>query len=132
MKQAKLKTKGPRLGVYSRVLERGAVGDAVDGRSREGRFLRQAENELLAQLGKEPSFGERLLIRRIAKSMLQLEMFDDKLSNGGEWTAHDARAFSALSNQVRLGLRDLGLKAAKPDKTPSVADIATRYKGPTK
>ncbi|MDE3176812.1 MAG: hypothetical protein KGM15_11985 [Pseudomonadota bacterium] len=118
------------LGPHSRVPTRGAVGDGVDGRSREGRFLRQTERELLIQFGREPSFGERLLIRRIARAMLQLELFDQKPSTDGEFTAHDARAFSALSNQVRLGLRDIGLKSAPKDKPATVAEIAARCAQP--
>jgi len=97
------------LGPHSRVLTRGALGD-VNGRTREGRFLRQIEKELVGQLGREPTFGERLLVRRISRGMLQLELFDQKLSTEGQFTAHDARAFGALGNQVRLGLRELGLK----------------------
>ncbi len=106
------------LGPHSRVLTRGALGD-VNGRTREGRFLRQIEKELIGQLGREPSFGERLLIRRISRGTLQLELFDQKLSTEGEFTAHDARAYSALGNQVRLGLRDLGLKASPKAKPPN-------------
>ena len=118
------------LGPHSRALTRGAVGDAVDGRSREGRFLRQTEAELIAQLRREPSFGERVLIRRVARGLLQLELFDQKLSAGGDFTAHDARAFSALGNQVRLGLRDLGLKPAAKAGPPSLADLAARHAKP--
>jgi hypothetical protein len=123
MSDARSPIKGTPLGPYSRRLARGAVGDGVDGRSREGRFLRQLEKELLAQLAREPSFGERVLIRRIVRATLQLELFDAKLAAGNEFTAHDARAFSALSNQVRLGLRDLGLKASpKPKAANPLAD----------
>lgn len=117
------------LGPHSKSLSRGAVGDTIDGRSREGRFLRQAEAELVAQLGREASFGERLLIRRIARAMLQLEKFDEKLSAGGDFTSHDARAFSALGNQIRLGLRDLGLKPVKA-APPTLAEVVARHAKP--
>ena len=39
-----------------RIEGRWAIGDAIDGRSREGKFLRKCEAELLAQVGGEPSF----------------------------------------------------------------------------
>ncbi len=130
MKHAGSSTKALRLGPYSRTIARGALGDSIDGRSREGKILRRTEQELLGQLGRESSFGERLLIRRVARATLQLELFDQKLAAGKEFTAHDARAFSALSNQIRLGLRDLGLKAAPKDKPPSIADIAARHAKP--
>ena len=120
MKQVSPQRKLGPLGPHSRVLSRGALGDAIDGRSKEGRFLRQAERELIAALGREPSFGERLLIRRVSRSMLQTELYDQKLSAGNSFTAHDARAFSALGNQIRLGLRDLGLKPQTKAKAPSL------------
>jgi hypothetical protein len=40
-----------RLKPDSRALGRGALGDAIDGRSREGKFVRRIEAELLDQLG---------------------------------------------------------------------------------
>jgi hypothetical protein len=40
-----------RLKPDSRALGRGALGDAIDGRSREGKFIRRIEAELLDQLG---------------------------------------------------------------------------------
>lgn len=121
---AKLRPFGP----HSRVLTRGAVGD-VNGRTREGRFLRQFEKELIGQLGREPSFGERLLARRISRGMLQLELFDQKLSTEGEFTTHVARAFSALGNQVRLGLCELGLKPAAL-KAKSASPLAAHFASP--
>jgi hypothetical protein len=39
------------LSSESRVLRRGVLGDKVDGRSREGRFLTKCERELVAQVG---------------------------------------------------------------------------------
>ena len=125
MKQPASKAKARSLGPHSRVLVRGAVGE-IDGRSREGRFLRQAESELVAQVGGEPSFGQRVLIRRAAKGLLQLELFDVRLADGN-LTGHDTRAFSALSNQVRLALRDLGLKTPTKAKAPALADILAEH-----
>src|ERR1700683_326814 len=115
MKQVSPQTKMPSLASHSRILARGSLGDGVDGRSKEGRFLREAERELLAQIGGEPSFGQRLLVPRLAKGVVALELFDARMATG-EMTAHDARAFSALSNQVRLGLRDLGLRTTPKAK----------------
>ena len=71
-----------RLGPHSRALRRGVVGDQIDGRSREGRFLRAAEAELIAHVGGEPSFGQRILIRRAARAMLRLELLDAKMADG--------------------------------------------------
>jgi hypothetical protein len=60
--------KGPRrLGAYSRVLECGAIGDTLDGRSREGRFLRAIESELTRGRRANLRVEERVLLRRVAK-----------------------------------------------------------------
>ena len=99
-----------RIGPHSRTFGRGSAGDTINGRSREGKFLRRIESELTAQVGGQPSFAQQLLIRRIAKATLRLELFDEKLA-GGSWTDNDARTFGGLSNALRLMLRELGLKA---------------------
>jgi hypothetical protein len=117
------------LSSESRVLRRGVLGDKVDGRSREGRFLTKCERELVAQVGGAPSFTQRLLIRRLARGMLRLELLDEKMT-AGAWTDHDARTFGGLSNAVRLLARELGLKAVSAAKTPDLADyLSQRSKG---
>jgi hypothetical protein len=73
-----------RLKPDSRALGRGALGDAIDGRSREGKFIRRIEGELLEALGDNPSFAQVLLVRRAARAALKLEWYDRKLAEGGE------------------------------------------------
>ena len=114
------------LSAESRVLRRGVLGDRVGGRSREGRFLTKIERELVAQVGK-PSFTQKLLIRRLSRAMLRLELLDEKQMAGEELSAHDGRSFSALSNQVRLLARELGLKAAPAEKLPDLRDILAEH-----
>jgi hypothetical protein len=46
----------------------------------------------------------------------------------GNWTDHDAGTFGGMSNNLRLTLRELGLKPPATDKTPSLADIAARHR----
>jgi hypothetical protein len=116
-----------QLSAESRVLRRGVLGDRVDGRSREGRFLTKIERELVAQLGGQPSFTQKLLIRRLSRAMLRLELLDEKQTAGKELTAHDGRSFSALSNQVRLLARELGLRAAPAEKLPDLHDIVASH-----
>jgi hypothetical protein len=105
----------PRLGPYSRKLQRGAIADLYDGRSAEGRFIRHLEAELVAHVGGSPSITERLLIERLIKIRLQLDLLDTKLAKG-EWTGHDSRTYGGLLNAYRLHARELGLRpaAAKP------------------
>jgi hypothetical protein len=112
----------PLSGAYSRPLRRGALGD-IDGRSKEGRYLRTVEQDLLGQLGPAPSVSQQLLVRRIARALLMLEILDVKLTSG-DWNDCDARTQGGLNNSVRLGLVSLGLKpavAAKPSLTEYLA-----------
>src|SRR4030081_3311207 len=100
-----------RLGPYSKRLHRGAIGYLVDGRSAEGRFIRNLEAELVAHVGGSPTIAQRLLVDRIIKVRLQLDALDNKLTSG-DWTAHDQRTYGALLNAQRLCLRELSLGAA--------------------
>jgi hypothetical protein len=101
-----------RLGPYSRTLERGAIGNSIDGRSREGRFLRAFEQMLAEHVGGSPSAAQRVLISRCARLALRLELLDEK-QVARTLTEHDGRTYSSLSNHLRLGMREIGIKAAE-------------------
>ena len=100
-----------RLGVYSRTLERGAIGASISGKSREGRYLRAFEAKILAQMGPETTFLTKITASRLAKVALRLELFDEKIVSGEGLTDHDGRVYNALHNSFRLLVRELGLKA---------------------
>jgi hypothetical protein len=87
---------------------------------------RRCEAELLAQLGREASFAEQLLVRRIARLMLQAELFDRKLASSAGFTAHDSRTYSGMSNAIRVSLRDLGLKPQAKRPAPTLAEYAAQ------
>jgi hypothetical protein len=55
-------------------LHRGAIGSLgkLDGRSAEGRVVRQLEAELTEHVGGSPSVAQKLLIERIIKMRWQL------------------------------------------------------------
>jgi hypothetical protein len=109
------------IGLYSSAISRGSLGDAIDGRSREGKFLRKCEAERVAQVGGLPSFAQRLLIRRVARAMLRLEAFDARMASGA-WTDGDARTYGGLSNSLRLMLRELGFRSAT-ERPRRLADV---------
>jgi hypothetical protein len=112
---------------YCKSLTRGSLGSDIDGRSREGKFLRRIEAELVEQLGGDPTFAQMLAIRRIARLMLQAELFDAKMSSG-DWTPHDSRTASGVNNAVLRALKDIGLKAkAAPAPSVSLADVVARH-----
>jgi hypothetical protein len=114
----------PRMGPESRVFKRGVLGDGLDARSREGRFALKCEAELLAQIGGDPTFAQRMLIRRAARAMLRLELLDEKAAKG-KWTDHDARTFGGLNNAVRLLMREIAAQTPKAvrDRTPTLDEI---------
>ena len=125
-------TSRTKIGPYSRTLDRGAIGASIDGRSREGRFLRGFESGTLKQLGSNPSFTQRVAISRLARIALRLELFDEALVNGKGLTDHDARVYGALHNSLRLLLKEIGLKATM-SPAPSLRDyVASKATKPGK
>ena len=120
----------PRIGAYSRQIWRGALSTLVDGRSAEGRFIRVLEAQLVEHVGGQPNVAQRLLIDRIIRLRLQMEVLDQKLASG-TWTDHDRRTYSALLNASRLHIRELGLKPASRAVDPLaniVGVLASRRK----
>jgi hypothetical protein len=107
-----------QLGPYSKRLRRGAVGD-LDGRSTQGRHLRDLEAQLARHAGgPNAALGDlpittRLLIGRICLTHLQLSALDDKLAAGEAWTDLDSRTANGLANRLRLLLRELKPAATK-------------------
>jgi hypothetical protein len=114
----------------SRALGRGSLGDAIDGRSREGKFIRRVEAELIEQLGGKPTFSQMLLVRRAARAALKLELYDRKLADG-DINGHDSRMYGGLSNNLRLLLREIASQASAKSsaKTLDLDAIIARNKG---
>jgi hypothetical protein len=101
------------FGPYSRLIDRGAVGGAIDGRSREGRFLRAYERALTDHVGGDPSIVQRALISRAARLALHLELMDERsLAGDHVFTVHDHNHYVAWSNALARLLGGLGLKSA--------------------
>jgi hypothetical protein len=117
----KSRVKPARLGPYSRTLHRGAIGHSVDGRSREGRFLRAFEAQLAQHVGGKPSTAQRILISRLARTALRLELFDEKLT-AGKLTDYDTKVYGALHNSFRLMMREIGVKPTLAAPIISLAD----------
>lgn len=111
-------TRSSAFGARSRALSRGAIGEGVDGRSREGRFLRQAERALLDQIGGEASFTQRTLIRRAARLMLAAEALDGSLGAGEVINANQATTLGQLNGSLLDVLRELGVPQASPSSNP--------------
>ena len=81
----------------------------------------------MAQLGGTASFIQMSMIRRAARTMLQLELLDRKFSSG-TWTQLDGHVQGGLANNLRLIFRELGVKALPAKKV----DLATYLAGKSK
>jgi hypothetical protein len=112
----------PGLGPYSRVIDPGAIGGLIDGRSREGRFLRTYERELTTHCGGAPSIVQRALISRATRLALHLELMDERsLAGNHEFTVHYHNHYVAWSNALARLLARLGLDAAVAPADPGRA-----------
>jgi hypothetical protein len=103
------------------MLRRGSLGSDLDGRSAEAKFIRAVEAQLVAHIGGAPNIAQKLLIRRVSRALLRLELLDTKMTQC-DWTDHDAHLHGGLNSTVRLGLRELGITPSVTDKTPSLGD----------
>ena len=104
----------PKVGPYSRWLRRGAAAK-LDARTPEAKFMRALEHQLAAHLGGEPTIAQKMMISRLARIALRLELLEQKF-NKNAFTALDDRVYSALTTQFRMMLRALGLES------PTLAD----------
>ena len=105
-----------RLGPYSRAIDRGVLGSAVDGRSKEGRFLRRYEAMLVEHVGGNPTIAQRELITRAARLALHLELMDEETLTdpGHHFTQHGHNFYVSWSNALARVLARL--PAGEPAK----------------
>lgn len=119
-----------QIGPYSRAIDRGAIGSRIDGRSREGRFLRQYERQLIEHVGGNPSIVQRALIHRAARLALHLELMDERsLAGEVEFGTHDHHFYVAWSNGLARLLARLGMDRPDAPKPPSLAEYVAALDG---
>ena len=97
-----------------------AVLAKPDGRTREGRLLRDTRADLVAHVGGTPSATQKALIERAVALTLQIALMDTKLATAG-FTDHDHRAYIAWTNALTRLMRQLGLKGAA-ERVPTLRD----------
>jgi hypothetical protein len=109
-------------GPYSRALDRGAVG-ALNGNSREAKFIRAYEALLVEHVGGHPTIVQQQLITRAARLACHLELWDQRtIPQGGAVTATGHNHYIAWSNALGRTLARLGLEPAAA-KAPTLADL---------
>jgi len=113
--------KRKRLGVYSEIIDAGALGTVIKCNSREGRFLRTVEKLLLDHIGGKPTTTQKLLITRAARIALHLELVDEKAFASGEaLSTHALQHYIAWSNGLARMLKSLGLEAPASVNQPDL------------
>jgi hypothetical protein len=92
-------------------------------RTRESRFLEKTREDLTAHCGGDPSTTQKLLIERIAMTLLRIELMDrDALNDkSGVLTETQTKNYLAWENTVSRMLRHLGLEKSNEAK-PAPSD----------
>ncbi len=104
--------------MYSRRIAKGLL----NGRSANGRYVRQIKAELLKELGREPTFLEKQLIEQTAIVSLQLALSAEKIAAGEVLGPRDNNSMIAWENCFRRNLVALGLGAGQQVAQPYVPD----------
>lgn len=112
-----------RLGPHSAAIDAGAIGWAISGRSREGRFLRAYEAMLVEHCGGAPSRVEMEMIRRCSRLALHLELMDERFLEDEVMSDFASRQYLAWSGSLMRALRLLGLTRPPQRRGPTLADI---------
>lgn len=94
----------------------------ITARSPEGRLIKGARADLIAQVGGQPSPAQRIVIERAVMLTVQLARMDAKALAGGAMSDHATREYLAWSNTLTRLLARLGLKG-QPPKPRTIAEI---------
>jgi hypothetical protein len=95
-----------------------AVLDNVDGRSAAARRYRDIVDDLVRDMGGDPSAGQSAIARRAAALCVSCEQAEAELVAGGKI---DIGEFTTAANSLRRLLSDLGIERKLRDVTPSLA-----------
>jgi hypothetical protein len=102
----------------SRVSNGSALLEGVDGRSTIARRYRDVLNELISDLGGDPSGAQSAIARRAAALCVVCEQAEAEMVAGG---VLDLAEFTTAANSLRRLLSDLGLERRAKDITPSLS-----------
>ena len=94
----------------------------LDGRTREGKFARAVENELVGHVGGQPSVAQYLLIRLVAIKALRLALMSDYVLTEHSISEKDDRSFLCWANSLRRDLDVLGL-TRRVKSSPRLAEL---------
>ncbi len=93
-------------------------------RTTKQRFALDRWRQLVAHLGREPSYPEQIVIGRVIAIEWDLRRTDAKADAGEELSGHAMRARLAAENRLRLDLTALGLKPSAAQGPTLAAEMA--------
>ena len=99
--------KATPFGPYSKRLRR------LDGRTREGQREREVIAELTAHLGGKPTTPQLILVQRVAKLLVVIELLERRLIEKGEVSDFAGRQYLAWVNTLRLLLQLIGIERSE-------------------
>jgi len=85
-----------------------------DGRSPEGRILKNARLALLEFIGPDATPIQKSLIERAAMLELRAAMLDAKIV-AGTFTEYDGKTYNAIVNSIARVYRTLGIERPRPE-----------------
>jgi len=100
----------------------------VDGRTKEGRLLKNCRKALLKHVGANPSIPQLALIERASWLELRCAVLDAKQIDG-TFTAYDANMFLALVGGLRRLYREIGIQQPAPTFSELLRDSTPKRRG---
>ncbi len=107
-----------RIGPWSR----NGVLTRLDLRTREGKFARAVHQELVKQVGGEPTAAEQLLIKLATLKALRVALMADSIMTREAIDERVDRQFLAWANSLRRDLDVLGI-SRRAKTSPRLAEI---------
>jgi hypothetical protein len=102
----------------------------LDWRTREAKLLTAVRAELTAHLGGSPNAVQRALIERASRLTVYIEAMDREALESGGMSERNSKQYLAWIGQLRLTLREIGVRAAPPKgEAGSLADYLTSKAG---
>ncbi len=101
------------------------LGNEVDGRSTHARRWRDVHEMLMADMGRDLTHTEKLLLRGIATMMVSAEMLESQMLSGDD--AYDPAAYAKLVGTInrsfdRLSSRGLPVPGSNKDREPQTLE----------
>ncbi len=110
--------KAHRIGRYSH----GNALVRLDFRTREGKFARAIQDELVAHVGGSPNAAQQLLIRLASIKALRIALMSDHVLSQESISEKDDRSFLCWANSLRRDLDVLGL-TRQASSSPRLAEL---------